>query len=77
MGYFHLSVNLSNLVECIEIWRKSTMEAEYLVFYNSCKREHIKQIGIVFPYVSIPVFPETLIVESIDLGDLSRLVVPS
>ena len=39
--------------------------------------EVIKEIGEVTPYVGVPVFSETFVVESIHLGNLSGFVVPA
>lgn len=39
--------------------------------------EEVEQVGKESPYIGVPVFSETLIVESIHLGDLPRLMVAS
>lgn len=39
--------------------------------------EEVKEIGEESPNIGVPVFSETLIIESIHLGDLPRLMVAS
>ena len=51
------------------------MEAEDLVVDEGGKRKVVEEIGEVFPYVGVAVLPETLVVEAVDLCDLTRLVV--
>jgi len=53
------------------------MEAENLTFNNSSQREVIKEFGECFPNVSISVFSQTFIVETIHLSDLSAFVITS
>ena len=47
------------------------MKAEYFLFNDCSEREVVKEISEVLPYIGISILPETLIVKSIDLGDLS------
>ena len=51
------------------------MQAENLVLDKGSKREIVKEIGEVFPDVSIAVFTETFVVEAVDLSNLAGLVV--
>lgn len=53
------------------------MEAEHFILYNSSKRQVIKEVGKILPDIWVPVFSKALIIESIDLGDLSTLMVSS
>lgn len=53
------------------------MQTEYFAFNNSSEREQVEKVSEVFPNIGVPVFPETLVVESVDLSDLSALVVAS
>lgn len=53
------------------------MEAEDLVVDEGGEGKVVEQVGKVLPNVGIAVFSETLIVESVHLGDLSGLVVSS
>ena len=53
------------------------MEAKDLILNNSSERQQIKQISVILPHIRISVLPQTLIVKSVDLSDLSRLVISS
>lgn len=53
------------------------MKTEYLSFDNSGKGKHIEKISKVFPYIGISILSKTLIVETIDLSDLSGLMITS
>jgi hypothetical protein len=67
MGNFLYSVQLSNLVQGIDTWGKTTMEAENLAFNNSSKWEIVKELGKGFPDVGISVLSQTLIIKSIPI----------
>jgi hypothetical protein len=53
------------------------VQAEDLLLDERRERQVIEQVREVLPHVCVPVFPEALIVESVDLRDLARLVVAS
>jgi hypothetical protein len=65
------AVKLADLVQTIEGWRETTMEAEDLLFYNCCEWEVVEQVSEEFPHVGVTVLAQALIVETIDLSDLS------
>lgn len=71
------SIELSDLIEGINTWGESTMEAEDLVLDDSCEWEVIKELCELFPYVSVTVLSQAFIIEAINLCDLSALVVTS
>jgi hypothetical protein len=73
--YFLYAVESSNVVESIDAWGQTSMEAENLIVDESGKREVVEEICEVFPHVCVAIFPETFIVEAIDLGDLTRFVI--
>jgi len=51
------------------------MKTKDLVLDERCEREVVKEIGEVLPDAGVTVFAEALIVEAVDLRDLTRLVV--
>jgi len=53
------------------------MEAENLVFDDSSQGQVIEQLSELLPDVGVTVLPQALVVEAVDLGDLSRLVIAS
>ena len=75
MWDFLYAVECSDVVEGIDAWRETPMEAEDLVVDKGSEGKVVEKVGEVFPYVGVSIFPETLIVEAIDLGDLTRFVV--
>jgi hypothetical protein len=77
MRYFLDSVELLNLVKSVDTGRKSSMEAEDGVINDSGQGEIIEQLGEEHPDVRVTIFPQALVIEAIDLGDLSHFVVTS
>lgn len=75
MRDFLYAVECSNVVESVDAWGETPVEAEDLVVDKGCEGEVVKKVGEVLPYVGIAILSETLIVEAIDLGDLARFVV--
>jgi hypothetical protein len=65
MRHFLHSVQLTNLVEGVNAWRETTMETEDLAFNHCSQGQVIEELGELLPHVSIPVFPEAFIVETI------------
>ena len=53
------------------------MHAQNFLLDQSCKWQKIEQICKIFPYVSITIFSHALIVETINLRDLSSFVISS
>lgn len=51
------------------------MDTEYFILYDGRQGQEVEYLGAVFPDIETPVFPETLFVEAVGLGDLSALVV--
>lgn len=57
--------------------RRKGAKSTDLVLDESSEREIVEQIGEVPPYVGVSVLPQALVVEAVDLGDLTRFVVSS
>ena len=53
------------------------MQAENLIFNHGSERKIVKKICQILPDIGIAVFAQALVVESIDLSDLSTLVISS
>lgn len=53
------------------------MESENRVFDECCEGDVVEEVGEVLPNISVAILPQTFIVESVDLCDLSRFVVAS
>ena len=77
MGNLLLAVNGSDFIECRDGRRKTSMHAENFVIDDSCEGEVVENFSTVAPDVDRAVLAEAFIVESVNLGDLTRLVVTS
>jgi len=53
------------------------MHTKYLIIDQSSQGQVIEYLSTVFPDIQRTVFPETLVVEAVDLGDLPAFVVAS
>ena len=53
------------------------MDAENFALYNGSNSKVIENLGAVFPWVGISVLSDCFIIETIDSGDLSSLVISS
>ena len=51
------------------------METEDLVLNNCSQWKHVEEVGIVLPDVGVAVLAEALVIEAVDLRDLSALVI--
>lgn len=54
---------------------RQQLKSTYLVIDEGSKGQVIEQVGEKPPHIGVAVLPETLVVESIHLRDLSRLVI--
>jgi len=75
--HFLHAVELPDLVQGVNARRKATVKTENGVVYNSCKGQIIKKLSKVDPDIRVSVLAETLVVEAIDLSNLTHLVVSS
>ena len=53
------------------------MQTEDAVSNHRRHRQIVKSVGKMLPHICIPIFPETFVVETVDLSDLATLVVPA
>ena len=59
------SVELPDLIKCIDARGESAVEAENLVFDDSCQWQIVEELCELFPNICVAVFPQTLIIEAI------------
>jgi hypothetical protein len=69
------AVERPDVVEGVDAGRETTVQTEDLVVDQGGEREVVEEICKVLPDVGVAVFAKALVVEAVDLGDLSRLVV--
>lgn len=65
MGYFLYSVELSNLIECIYRRAEAAVQTENLIFNHGSQRQKVEKLSEYFPYISVTVLPQTLIIKTI------------
>lgn len=71
------SVQSSDVIQRVDAGRQTTVEAEDLVVDEGGEGEVVEHICKVLPDVGIAVLAQALVVETVDLGDLPRLVISS
>lgn len=65
------------LVDSLKVWTKPAMNTENAPINNSPEGQIIKNLAAISPYIRRPVFPLTLVIETIHLRDLTRLMIAS
>lgn len=75
VGNFLNTIKRPDVVESVDGRTQSTVKTENLVFDESSEGKVVEEVGEVFPHVGIAIFAETFVIESVDLCDLSGLVV--
>jgi hypothetical protein len=53
------------------------MNTKHFAIHDSTQSQKVKHLTTISPHTRTPIFPHTFIVETVDLGDLTRFVVPS
>ena len=69
------TIKRSDVVEGIDTGRQTTMKAEDLVLNQGGKRKVVKEVGEELPDIGIAVLAQALVIEAIDLRNLTALVV--
>lgn len=75
--HFLDAVERTNVIKGIDAGRKTTVKTEDLVVNEGGQGKVVEEVGEELPDIGIAVFPQALIVEAVDLGNLARLVVAS
>jgi diadenosine tetraphosphatase ApaH/serine/threonine PP2A family protein phosphatase len=74
---FHSSVDESHLIDRLDFWRETSVDAEDLAFNNGTDSKVVEDFGAVLPRVGRSVLSNGLIVESIHGSNLSSFMVSS
>jgi len=64
-----------DVVQGVDAGREAAVQTEDLAVHQRREGKVIKQVGEIFPHVGVSIFPQALIIETIDLGDLTALMV--
>ena len=75
MGYFLRSCNDTDLVQCSDLWAEAAVYAKNFTVDDGAKGHEVKDLTARFPDGCIAVLLDAFFVESVNLGDLSGLVV--
>jgi len=75
MWNLHSSFKEADLIESLDIGRKTTVDAKDFTLHNGANTQVVKNFAAVLPWVGISVFADSLVVESVHRCDLSCLVV--
>lgn len=76
MGHILHAVDAPQLIQCINFRRESTMQTEDLILNLSGNGEALEEISKHLPNEVRSIFLEALIIEAIQLIDLSVLMIP-
>jgi hypothetical protein len=77
MGDFHSSFDESDLVNSLNIWGETTVDAEDLSFDNSADAQVVKNFSAILPGVGITVLSDSFVIEAVNSGNLPSFVVAS
>ena len=75
VGNFLFSVKWPDVIDVLNVGRESTMHTENFIINNCSKWKVVKDVSTVLPNIETAVFPETLVIKSIDLSNLSWFVI--
>jgi len=53
------------------------MEAKDAISHHGCHWQVVKGVGKVFPDIGVSVLPQALVIEPVNLRDMSALVIPA
>ncbi len=71
MRHLLYPIQRTDVVQGINAGRKTAVEAEDLVVDEGGKGEVVEEVGKVLPDIRVAIFPETLVVETVYLGNLT------
>ena len=77
MWNFLNSFESSDVVKILNAGWESSVKAEELIFNNGSQRKIVKEFSEAFPNIWISIFAAALVIEAVDLSDLSGFVISS
>jgi len=77
MRNLHASVDESDLIKGLDFWGKTSVNTENFALDDSANTKIVEDFSAISPGVGVSILSDGLIVETIDCGDLSGLVVAS
>lgn len=70
-------INDFDLINGVYTRTQPSMHTEYLIINHYAQCEEVEHISEVMPDIRVAVFPRTLGVEAVGLGDAARFMVPA
>lgn len=77
MGNLLDSIQSSDVIQGVDAGGQAAVETEDLVVDQGGQRKVVEKVGKVLPNVGVSVLSEAFVVEAVNLGNLSGLVVAS
>lgn len=68
-------IQIASMIERVNRRRQTAVKAEYAIRYDCSHGQIIKGIRKMLPDVSITILSEAFVIETIDLGNLTTLVI--
>ena len=65
VGHFLKTIERTDVIECVNGWRETTMQTENLSLDYCCQWEVVEKFGESLPDVCVSILTETLVVESV------------
>ena len=65
----------ADVVQGVDAGGEAAMQTEDLAVHQRRKGKVVKQVGEIFPHIGIPILPQTFVIKSINLGDLTAFMV--
>jgi len=75
MRHLLYPIQSTDIIECVNGWRKTTVQTENLILNESGEGEEVEEIGEVFPDICVTILAQALVVKAVNLCDLARLVI--
>ena len=77
MRNLYPSVDSANLIDGLNLWRKSSMNTQHFSVDDCSEWQVVKYLCAVLPGIGVAVFAIDLVKEAVHLGDLSAFVIAS
>jgi len=77
VGNFLNSIKSSDVIKSIDGGRKSTVQTENLIFDQGSQRKIVEQVSKHLPDIRSAIFSKALVIETINLSNLSTFVISS
>ena len=73
----HSPVDESDLIQGLDLWGETSMDAENFALDDSTNSKVVEDLSAVLPWVGVTILAHGLLIETIDRGDATGLVVSS